>query len=91
MDRPTPQQLVQDRDFIVNLSKNSLPVIDVQHPLRRARVLEIMERQRVLAALEGRGGSTRRDLIDFAQNCCPGQIQVAANGQKAEWVADIVR
>ena len=55
MDRPTPQQLERDRDFIVNLSNHSLSVISADHPFRRARVMEIMENQRTLIALEVRG------------------------------------
>ena len=68
MDRPTPQQLTQDRDFILNLANNSLQVVEVENPGRRTRVLAILARQRTLIALDGRGGPTRRELIDFAQN-----------------------
>ena len=46
MDRPTPQQLLDDRNFILNLTNNQLPIIHADHPERRATTIEILQRLR---------------------------------------------
>ena len=88
MDRPNPQQLLDDREFIQNILQNNLQVVDVGTPDRKNAVLEILGRQLLMRGR--RGGPTREDLQNL-DAYCPGEQQVPANATKTEVVQDLLR
>ena len=86
MDRPTPQQLLDDRNFIRDIVDNRYQVIHADFPERVARVVEILTRGREVR----RGGPTRHDLFDL-QQFFPGEGTVLATSRRVGIIDDILR
>ena len=84
----TRAQLLDDRQYLLNLVANNYQVVDPAVPERRAEVVELLERSTVI----GRrlGGPTRDDLWDLAE-LCPGEPEVRASANKADLIADLLR
>ena len=88
MDRPTPRQLADDRNFVVNIIQNDIMIVDAAVPERKESVIEILRRQQAMGGR--RGGPTRADLVNLS-NFCPGERQAEANANKTDIIADILR
>ena len=88
MDRPTPQQLTDDREFVLNLIRNDLVIVDAAIPERKQSVIAILRRQQSMGGR--RGGTTRADLINL-NGFCPGEQLFGPNASKAEIIVDMLR
>ena len=83
-----PQQLLDDRQYVLNLIQNDQQVIDPLAPERRASVVEILER--LIPRGPRRGGPTKQELWSL-QDLCPGEAQVNVTATKQAICEDLLR
>ena len=88
MDRPTPRQLSDDKNFVLNIIQNEVLVVDAAVPERQEDIVQILKRQQLMGGR--RGGPTRAELLSL-RHFCPGEQQVDATASKAEIIAEMLR
>lgn len=51
MDRPTPQQLSDDREFVLDIIRNDVMIVDEAVPERKQTIVEILGRQQLMGGV----------------------------------------
>ena len=83
-----PQQLLDDKQYVLNLIRNNQQVIDPLAPERRASTVKILER--LIPRGRRRGGPTKQDLLNL-QDLCPGEAQLNVTATKPAICEDLLR